>query len=176
MRFPSPVLINPLAKKNARAINHGMGSPNAEKAAANVNVLVSTLAPSPIKATAPSGNGCVMMPTIVARNIESNCHAFFVTPAGVGMNQMITPVNTDASNGFIDAPCHGSVGGAGAGTTEPEDADADADADAFTVNNKFCLFEEGFGNEFIDGIGVIEEMRFGVDLGVEWRLRYDLSG
>lgn len=113
-------MINPLAKKKARAINQGIGSPKAENAAANVSVLVRTHAPSPINATAPSGRGCVMIPTIVARNIESNCHAFLETPVGTGTNQRITPVAIEASRGFIAAPCHGTGAGAGsclAGTT-----------------------------------------------------------
>jgi len=123
-------LINPRAKKKASAINQGIGSPNAENAAEKVRVFVRTEAPKPIKATAPSGKGCVMIPTIVARKIASSCHAGFVTPAGTGTNQRMTPVAMDASKGFMAAPFHGGEAGVidvGAG-----DGDA-ADADAFTV-------------------------------------------
>lgn len=123
-------MINPRAKKNASAINQGIGSPNAEKAAEKGRVFVSTEAPKPIKATAPSGKGCVMIPTIVARKIASSCQAGFVTPEGTGTNQRMTPVAMDASKGFMAAPCHGGEAGVidvGAG-----DGDA-ADADAFTV-------------------------------------------
>lgn len=49
--------MKPRAKKKASAMSQGMGSPKAEKAAEKVRVLVSTEAPSPSKATAPSGNG-----------------------------------------------------------------------------------------------------------------------
>ncbi|KAJ6895039.1 hypothetical protein NC651_021498 [Populus alba x Populus x berolinensis] len=71
-----------------------------------------------------------MIPTIVARKIASSCHAGFVTPAGTGTNQRMTPVAMDASKGFMAAPCHGGEAGVidvGAG-----DGDA-ADVDAFTV-------------------------------------------
>lgn len=50
-----------------------------------------------------------MIPTMVARKIAKSCHAFFVTPAGVGTNQSITPVAMDAIKGFIAAPCHGCL-------------------------------------------------------------------
>lgn len=100
-------MMKPLAKKKAKAISHGMGSPKAEKAAAKVRVLVKTQAPKPIKATAPRGRGWVMIPTMVARKIESNCQAFLVTPAGVGINQRIIPVAMEANSGFMAAPCHG---------------------------------------------------------------------
>lgn len=39
------------------------------------------VAPSPNTATAPSGSGWVMMPTMVARNMASKCQAWAVTPA-----------------------------------------------------------------------------------------------
>ncbi len=94
-----------------------MGSPKAEKAAAKVRVLVRTEAPSPSKATAPRGRGCVIIPTMVARKIASSCHALRVTPEGTGTNQSIIPVAIDASNGLIAAPCHGGDVGAG-GVTE----------------------------------------------------------
>ena len=119
-------MINPRAKKNASAINQGIGSPNAEKAAEKGRVFVSTEAPKPIKATAPSGKGCVMIPTIVARKIASSCQAGFVTPEGTGTNQRMTPVAIDASNGFIAAPCHG--GEAGVIDVGADDAD-----EAFTA-------------------------------------------
>ena len=59
MRFPKPVLIKPLAKKKAIAINHGISLANAEKAAENGNKPVVMDTPRPIIATAPNGNGCV---------------------------------------------------------------------------------------------------------------------
>lgn len=115
--------MNPLAKKKARAISHGIGSPKAEKAAEKVRVLVTTEAPRPMSATAPSGSGWVMIPTMVARKIASSCQAFLETPAGVGTNQRITPVAIDAISGFIEAPCHGWAGGAaGAGVAAAADA------------------------------------------------------
>lgn len=110
MRLPSPVLMKPLAKKKASAMSHGIGSPKAEKAAAKVRVFVSTEAPRPRSATAPSGSGCVMMPTMVARKIASSCHAFLETPAGSGTNHRMTPVATAAAIGFSAAPCHGGLG------------------------------------------------------------------
>ena len=102
-------------------MSQGMGSPKAEKAAANVRVLVRTEAPSPRSATAPSGSGCVMMPTMVARKIARSCHALRVTPSGTGRNHMITPVAIDARRGLIAAPCHGA-GATGAGEEAEEEA------------------------------------------------------
>lgn len=116
--------MKPRAKKKARAMSHGIGSPKAEKAAVNVRVLVRTEAPSPNRATAPRGSGCVMIPTIVARKIASSCHALRVTPSGTGRNQIITPVAIDARSGLIAAPCHG----AGAGTTGDGEEEEEAAA------------------------------------------------
>ena len=44
--------MNPRAKKKASTMSHGIGSPKAENAAANVSVLVSTETPRPSRATA----------------------------------------------------------------------------------------------------------------------------
>jgi len=68
---------------------------------------VRTETPKPRIATAPSGSGCVMIPTIVPRKIASSCHALRDTPSGVGTNQRITPVRIDAMSGLMAAPCHG---------------------------------------------------------------------
>lgn len=116
--------MNPLAKKNASAISHGIGSPKAENAAEKVRVLVRTEAPNPNNATAPRGSGWVMIPTIVARKIASSCHAFLETPEGTGTNQIIIPVAIEASRGLIAAPCHGlfSTGAGGEAAAAAEDA------------------------------------------------------
>lgn len=114
--------MNPRAKKNASAISQGMGSPNAEKAAEKVRVLVSTEAPRPMRATAPRGRGWVMMPTMVARKMARSCQAFRATPVGTGRNQTITPVRMEAARGFKAAPCHwgceGTAPGAAAAAAE----------------------------------------------------------
>ena len=77
------------------------------------------------------------MPTIVARNMESSCHALRETPDGTGTNQRMTPVAIDAINGFNAAPCHGCGDG---GVTA-----AGVDAAALTVNFRWffriLLFE-----------------------------------
>lgn len=98
-----------------------MGSPKAENAAAKARVFVKTEVPRPIKATAPKGSGCVMIPTMVAKKMESNCHAILETPEGGGRNQIITPVAMEAMNGLMAAPCHGW----GAGTTGTAEVEAD---------------------------------------------------
>lgn len=117
--------MNPFAKKNASAMSQGIGSPNPENAPAKVRVLVRTETPRPNIATAPSGSGCVMMPTMVAKKIASSCHALLETPSGTGRNQTITPVAIEARRGFMDAPCHdGACAGAGAGVTEAPAAEA----------------------------------------------------
>lgn len=119
--------MNPRAKKKARAMSHGIGSPKAEKAAEKVRVLVRTEAPRPMSATAPSGSGWVMIPTIVARKMASSCHALRETPLGTGTNQRITPVAMEARSGLIAAPCHG----AGAGTAGDGEA-AEAEEETLT--------------------------------------------
>lgn len=96
--------MNPLAKKNAKQMSQGIGSPKPENAATKGKVLVRTETPKPKIATAPSGSGCVMMPTIVPRKMASNCHALRETPSGTGTNQRMTPVAMEASKGFIAAP------------------------------------------------------------------------
>lgn len=105
--------MKPRAKKKARAMSQGMGSPKAEKAAVKVRVFVRTQAPSPIRATAPRGSGWVMMPTMVARKMERSCQALRVTPAGAGTNQRMTPVAIEAIRGWSAAPCHGCGAGFG---------------------------------------------------------------
>ena len=72
------------------------------------------------------------MPTIVARNMESSCHALRETPDGTGTNQRITPVAIDAINGFNAAPCHGCCDG---GVTA-----AGVDAAALTVNFRWFFW------------------------------------
>lgn len=126
--------MNPLAKKNASAMSHGIGSPKAENAAEKVRVLVRTEAPNPINATAPSGSGWVMIPTIVARKIASSCHAFLETPDGSGTNQRIIPVAIEARRGLIAAPCQGFFPAGAAGA--PAAAAVD---DALTVNPRADL-------------------------------------
>lgn len=54
---------------------HGISFVKALKAALKVRVLVSMVAPRPSMATAPRGNGVVMMPTIVDTNMARRCHA-----------------------------------------------------------------------------------------------------
>ena len=83
----------------ARKIIHGIGSPKPENVAANVRVLVST--------ETPKLNGCMIMPTMVAKKIASSCHAILETSEGSGANQRITLVAMEANRGFMAAPCYG---------------------------------------------------------------------
>ncbi|MFS7907426.1 hypothetical protein Hanom_Chr01g00071211 [Helianthus anomalus] len=82
-----------------------------------------------------------MIPTIVARNIASSCHAFFETPAGTGTSHRITPVAIEAISGFIAAPCHGTGAGAGASGFA-----GTAAADAFTVKLGFLIGDLSFSD------------------------------
>jgi len=102
--LPKPVLMKPRARKNASAINHGISLEKAENAALNGNKPVVMLTARPIIATAPSGNGLVMMPTIVPTNTANKLHACAVTPAGAGINATTRPANTEYPNGFNLAP------------------------------------------------------------------------
>lgn len=166
--------MNPRAKKKATAISQGMGSPKAENAAEKVRVLVRTEAPKPSKATAPSGKGCVMMPTIVARKMARSCQAGLETPEGTGTNQRMTPVAMEASNGFIAAPCQGC----GAGVMEGEGGDgdaADADADALTASKLKLKESRRLGRsvgvvlvENLGGRGREGSRQFGFGVDLNW--------
>ena len=140
IRLPRPDLMKPPDSQNAMAINHlsraktmslsrlqaasevsnclvsinsyGISLEKALKAAAKVRVLVSIVAPSPIIATAPKGNGLVMIPTIVPRKMASRCHAGNVTPDGGGMDQITTARPTEMPKFFMSAPHLNSAGGA----------------------------------------------------------------
>ena len=92
------------------AVTHGISLAKALNAAAKVKVLVSMVAPRPIMATAPSGSGLVMIPTIVPRKIAKRCHAIKVTPAGGGMNQTASVRPTDMPKFFMSAPHLNSLG------------------------------------------------------------------
>ena len=58
MRLPRPVLMNPLARKNASAMSHGISDENALNAALKGSRPVTMETPRPIKAVAPRGRGC----------------------------------------------------------------------------------------------------------------------
>lgn len=96
--------MNPRAKKNAMAINHGISDENAEKAAANGNKPVVIETPNPIIATAPNGNGCVIIPTIVPTNTANKCHACVVTPVGAGQIHISKPAKKEYPKFFAFAP------------------------------------------------------------------------
>lgn len=66
--------------------------------------------------------------------MESSCHALRETPDGTGTNQRITPVATDAINGFNAAPCHGCCDG-GVAAAGVDDAD-----DALTVSSRWFFW------------------------------------
>ena len=83
---------------------HGISLAKAEKAAENVRVLVTIVAPKPSMATAPSGSGCVMMPAMVPRKIASRCQAEVVTPAGGGMNHTAAARPTQVASFLRSAP------------------------------------------------------------------------
>lgn len=166
--------MKPLAKKKARAMSQGIGSPKAEKAAANVRVLVRTQAPRPMRATAPRGRGCVIIPTMVDRKMERSCQAILVTPVGGGMNHRITPVAMEAIRGCMEAPCHGCSGFDG--TDDEVAAAAEALTVRFLLGNEELIVnpvvvpsENGF--ERIFGLRALDlRCKSGGDLVVEFRV------
>ncbi len=83
---------------------HGISLANALKASANESVLVSIDTPRPSTATAPSGSGVVMMPTIVPAKIASRCQALADTPAGAGATHSATPTPMQIARFFMSAP------------------------------------------------------------------------
>ena len=104
IREPRPDLMNPPDSQKAMAMSQGISEANAENAAAKVSVLVTMAAPRPSIATAPSGSGLVMMPTIVPRKIASRCQACGRTPAGAGQNQTAAARPTEMPRFFMSAP------------------------------------------------------------------------
>ena len=90
--MPSPVLVKPLAMKNAATISQTVDEENPVSACAIVSVFVSTRAVMPRMATPLTGSGCAMKPTTVATKIASRCQAFGSIPAGGGANQMAAPI------------------------------------------------------------------------------------
>lgn len=68
---------------------YGISLAKALKAALKVRVFVSIVVPRPSIATAPSGSGVVMMPTMVARKMARRCHAWAVTPRNARGNEKI---------------------------------------------------------------------------------------
>mmetsp|Transcript_45100 Transcript_45100/g.134648 ORF Transcript_45100/g.134648 Transcript_45100/m.134648 type:complete len:244 (-) Transcript_45100:312-1043(-) len=111
MRLPRPDLMKPPARKYAIAMSHGISVANAEKASANVRTLVIIAAPSPRNATAPSGSGVVMIPTMVPVKSDSRCQALSDTPAGGGMNHMMVAMATQMPRFFMSAPHLNSAAG-----------------------------------------------------------------
>ena len=96
--------MNPPDSQKAMAMSQGISEATAENAAAKVSVLVTMAAPRPSIATAPSGSGLVMMPTIVPRKIASRCQACGRTPAGAGQNQTAAARPTEMPRFFMSAP------------------------------------------------------------------------
>lgn len=84
--------------------SYGISLEKAEKAAANVNVLVTMATPNPNMATAPNGTGVVMIPTMVPTKMPSSLQACKVTPSGLGAIQMAAPTPIHTANFFRSAP------------------------------------------------------------------------
>jgi len=96
--------MNPRAKKNARAISHGISLAMALKAWAKVRVWVRMQTPRPRRATAPRGRGPVMMPMMVLRKMARRCQALGFTPSGTGIRKITTPTATVMASSFGLAP------------------------------------------------------------------------
>lgn len=114
IRSPSPVLTNPLAKKNEITINQITSFVNAPKAAEKVRVLVITEAVRPMKAQAPTGRGLSTRPAMVERKMARSCHACGVTSTGRGTrNRTARPTAREIARGTGFAPWAGCGDGAG---------------------------------------------------------------
>lgn len=108
-----------------------------------------------------------MIPTIVARKMESSCHAFWVTPAGTGISQRMIPVAIEAINGAIAAPAVGVFGGSGfAGTDTGEAA-----AEALMVSPFLGVLVSLSGEKLVENAGLWREKErcTAVDLWRLWR-------
>jgi hypothetical protein len=121
--------MKPPDSQKAIAMSQGISEEKAEKACAKVSVPVIIVAPRPSIATAPSGSGCVMIPTIVPRKIARRCHAAGATPAGEGANQTSAPTPTQMASFFRSAP-HLMPSAAGGGAAAATAAAAEAAAGA----------------------------------------------
>lgn len=104
---PSPVFTNPLEKKNDTTISHITSFVKAEKAAAKVRVLVTTVSVRQTKAQAATGRGLRIRPTTVVMNMERRDQALAVTAAGLGTaKRRIRPRATQRSRGRGLTPFH----------------------------------------------------------------------
>lgn len=132
----------PQTSNSARPVTYGISLEKALNAAANVKVLVSMVAPSPIIATAPKGRGFVMIPTMVPRNMARRCHAGMVTPEGGGTNHTATASPTEMPKFFMSAPHLNSVG--------PVDAAAAATCPLLALQRdgepRLAIFRESSGS------------------------------
>jgi hypothetical protein len=96
---PRPVIINPLAIKNARPINQMVEFPKPLKAltidfvgSPGAKTCVTAQSVIPIIAIVPIEAAFEMIPTMVATKIARRCQAFGWTPSGAGMNQIASPI------------------------------------------------------------------------------------
>ena len=91
MRAPSPVLMKAVAMKNAATTSHTTVAPKPAVASPMVRVPDITAKATATNAMAPIGSGRRMIPTMVATNTASSCHARGSTPAGVGTSHSAAP-------------------------------------------------------------------------------------
>ncbi len=96
MRAPMPVLMNPLATKNAKTINQTTRSLKPLKASSKLNVLLRRMMQSAVKAIAPIGMALIIIPKIVAIKMAKRCHPCSVAPEGIGRFQTNKPRRSDS--------------------------------------------------------------------------------
>lgn len=122
---------------------YGISLANALKAAAKVRVFVSIQTPSPIMATAPKGNGVVIIPTIVPRKMDRRCHACWLIPSGTGQIHIKAPTPTQVPNFFRSAP-HWMPGSSLCGGTLPvPDAAVLCGTRMRPVESGWCVLRRG---------------------------------
>src|ERR1700745_3957526 len=95
MRRPSPDFTTALATRKATTTRSTLALANPAKALPGSTVRVSTAADTASKEAVKSGNAFRMTAKIAAANMAKRCHASFVSPAGIGDNQMPTATTKD---------------------------------------------------------------------------------
>src|SRR5438034_1378535 len=88
MRRPSPDFTTALATRKATTTSSTLAFAKPAKALPGSTVRVSTAADTASNEAVNSGNEFRMTAKIAAANIANRCQASFVSPAGIGENQM----------------------------------------------------------------------------------------
>ena len=115
----------------AKAMSHGTSAEKAEKAEDHGRTPVATAAPRPMRAAAPMGTGCRIIPAMVERKRARRFQEAGERASGRGTRRTARPTATVAARGFsLAGLSSGRRAAAGDGAVAaPPDDDDDAEDD-----------------------------------------------